>query len=179
MQNKVIAAVRSREELLRAAESDVNIVFDLNPDILTVAENTKLLHSAGKKLFIHLDLANGIGKDRSGMIYAKNAGVDGIISTRSGIIKVARELGMLTVQRFFIVDSHSVDTTVEALKASKADMIEVMPGGVAKIVRKLKAIVTVPIIAGGLIETKEEMQDAVDSGAFAVSTGARELWFNK
>ena len=178
MQNKVIAALRCREDIIRAAESDVNIVFDLNPDILTVAENVKILHAAGKKLFIHLDLAGGIGKDRSGMIYAQNAGVDGIISTRSGIVKVARELGMLTVQRFFIVDSHSVDTTVEALKASKADMIEVMPGGVAKIVRKLKDIVNVPIIAGGLIETKEEMNNAIESGAFAVSTGAHELWFN-
>ena len=176
MHNKVIAAIRNREELMLAAKSDVSIVFDLSPDILTVAENTKILHGADKKLFIHLDLAGGIGKDRSGIIFAKNAGVDGIISTRSGIIKTAHELGMHTVQRFFIVDSHSIGTSVEALKLSKAEMIEVMPGGVAKVVKKLKDIVGVPIIAGGLIETEEEMQNALECGAFAVSTGAKALW---
>lgn len=176
MQNKVIAATRSYEEIVLAAKSDVSIVFDLNPDILSVCENIRTLHDKGKKLFVHLDLADGIGKDRSGIVYLKNAGVDGIISTRSSIIKTAHELGLATVQRFFIVDSHSVDTTVESLKTSKAQMIEVMPGGVAKIVKKLKAIVNVPIIAGGLIETKEELESALESGAFAVSTGARALW---
>lgn len=179
IQNKVIAAVRTHDEILKAVGSDVKIVFDLSPDILTLDENAKILHKAGKKFFIHLDLANGIGKDSSGIIFAKNAGVDGIISTRSGVIKTAREVGMLTVQRFFIVDSHSVDTTVEALKLSKAQMIEIMPGGVSKVVKRLKEIVSVPIIAGGLIETKEEAQAALKSGASAVSTGTENLWFDK
>jgi hypothetical protein len=43
-------------------------------------------------------------------------GVDGIISTRTNIIKFARQEGLTTVQRFFIVDSHSVDTTVELVQ---------------------------------------------------------------
>ncbi|MBQ8808336.1 MAG: glycerol-3-phosphate responsive antiterminator, partial [Clostridia bacterium] len=94
MRNKVIAAVRTHEELLCAADSDVKIVFDLSPDILTIEESIKILHDAGKKFFIHLDLADGIGKDRSGIEYVKKLGVDGIISTRTSIIKIARELGV-------------------------------------------------------------------------------------
>ena len=34
----------------------------------------------------------------------------------------------------------------------------------------------IPVIAGGLIETKEEIYKALSAGAAAVSTGARELW---
>lgn len=176
MPNKVIAAVRSHEELLIAAMSDVKIVFDLAPDILSLQERVNILHKAGKKFFIHLDLADGIGKDRSGIIYAKNAGVDGVISTRSAIIKIAREEGMFTVQRFFIVDSHSIDTTVEALKSSKAQMIEIMPGSVVKVIQRLKSTVEVPIIAGGLIETADEALQALKNGASAVSTGKQILW---
>ena len=33
-----------------------------------------------------------------------------------------------------------------------------------------------PIVAGGLIETKEEIAEAIISGAEAVSTGKKELW---
>lgn len=179
MRNKVIAAVRTQEELLRAAQSEVKIVFDLNPNILTLENSIKILHEAGKKCFIHLDLADGIGKDRSGIAYAKNLGVDGIISTRTGIIKAARELGVFTVQRFFIVDSHSIDTTVEALKSSKAQMIEIMPGSVLKVISRMKETIEVPIIAGGLIETEKEAVEAVKSGASAVSTGAQSLWYNE
>ena len=176
LSNKIIAAVRSHEELLKAAQSDVKIVFDLAPDILTVGERAEILHKAGKTFFIHIDLADGIGKDRSGIIYAKNSGVDGIISTRSAIIKIARDAGLFTVQRFFIVDSHSIDTTIEALKSSKAQMIEIMPGSVVKVIKTLKETVEVPIIAGGLIETENEAMQAIKSGAAAVSTGKQSLW---
>lgn len=176
MSNKIIAAVRNHEELIKAAQSDVKIVFDLAPDLLTVQERADLLHKAGKKFFIHIDLAEGIGKDKSGIVYAKNAGVDGIISTRSAMIKTAREEGLFTVQRFFIVDSHSINTTVESLKSSKAQMIEIMPGIVTKVIKELKKTVDVPIIAGGLIETEEEAIEAISCGASAVSTGKENMW---
>lgn len=176
--NKVIAAVRTREELLQAAFSDVKIVFHLSPNILTLEEDIKILHNAGKKFFLHMDLADGIGRDRSGIEYIRQLGVDGIISTRTSIIKYARELGVFTVQRFFIVDSQSIYTTIETLKSSKAQMIEVMPG-MGKTIKRLKASVDVPIIAGGLIETQEEALEILKSGASAVSTGKALLWGEK
>ena len=175
--NKVIAAVRTEDELIAAAASDVKIVFDLSPDILTLENRVNILHNAGKKYFIHLDLAGGIGKDKSGITFVKKSGVDGIISTRTGIIKIAKESGVFTVQRFFIVDSHSVETTIEALKTSKPQMIEIMPGNVFKVISSLKETVDVPIISGGLIETEKEVVDALKSGAAAVSTGKRSLWY--
>jgi glycerol uptake operon antiterminator len=102
--------------------------------------------------------------------------VDGIISTRTNIIKMAKEEGVFSIQRFFILDSHSIDTTLESLKSSKADMIEIMPGIIPKIIKRLKESVDIPIIAGGLIETKEEIKEILKSGAFAISTGKEELW---
>lgn len=173
--NKVIAAVRTRDELVHSAASDVKIVFHISPDILTLEEDIKILHNAGKLLFLHMDLADGIGRDRSGIEYIKKLGVDGIISTRTSIIKYARDLGVLTVQRFFIVDSQSIYTTIETLKSSKAQMIEVMPG-LCKTIKKLKEAVDVPIIAGGLIETEQEALELLKNGAFAVSTGKEQLW---
>ena len=136
----------------------------------------KTAHEAQKKIFIHVDLAEGVGRDKSGITLLKKMGIDGIISTKVNLIKLAREIGLCTVQRFFIVDSKSIHTTVEAVKASRPDMIEIMPATVCKVITKLAGELDIPIIAGGLIETQGEVAAALLSGASAVSTGKNELW---
>ena len=173
---KIIAAIRNTDELKSALESRAEIVFMLSTNIEELKEQIELVHKNGKKLFVHIDLADGIGKDEYGIKYVKSLGVDGIISTRINMIKLAKRHGIYTVQRFFIVDSHSVNTTIETVKASKPDMIEIMPGTVSKIINRLKTELGMPIVAGGLIETKEEIAEAIISGAEAVSTGKKELW---
>jgi len=173
---KIIAAVRSGDELKIAAESKVDTVFMLAPNISELKAQVELIHQKGKKIFIHIDLAEGIGKDEYGIKFVKEMGVDGIISTRTNLIKAARKNKIFTVQRFFMVDTHSVETSIEAAKASKADMIEIMPGIVAKIIKRLEAELPVPIVAGGLIETEEEINEAISCGAAAVSVGKAEFW---
>ena len=173
---KVIAAARNREQLRLAAGSGVDIIFMLATNIVELNEHIEIAHNAGKKLFIHLDLAEGIGKDEYGIRYVMEQGVDGIISTRTNIIKLAKRIGISTVQRFFIVDSQSVETTVEAAKAGKADMIEIMPGTVSKVIKRLRGDLDMPIVAGGLLETREEIAEAFECGVAAVSTGKHELW---
>ncbi|MBO5452673.1 MAG: glycerol-3-phosphate responsive antiterminator [Clostridia bacterium] len=172
----VIAAVRTNDELIKAAKSSVPIIFMLCPNISLIKEQAKTVHDANKKIFIHLDLAEGIGKDEFGILYAKECGVDGIISTRSNIIKLAKNHKLFAVQRFFIVDSHSVDTIIETSKNSKADMIEVMPGVVPKVIKKLKSELNMPIVAGGIIDCEREILEAIQSGATAVSIGKEEFW---
>ncbi len=176
MNKKIIAAVRTNEDFIKAIKSDVSMIFMLIPNISYIKEQANIAHKAGKKLFIHIDLAEGIGKDEFGIRFAKEQGVDGIISTRANIIKIAKKLDIFALQRFFIVDSQSINTTVETLKSSKADMIEIMPGNNPKAIRRLGEKVDIPIIAGGLIETKEEADEIIKVGAYSVSTGAEELW---
>ncbi|MGN1059580.1 MAG: glycerol-3-phosphate responsive antiterminator [Clostridia bacterium] len=173
---RIIAAVRDDDEFETALLSGADTVFFLYPDIAELTYAAQKAHKRGKRILIHIDLTTGLGKDKSGIEFAKNAGIDGIISTRASLIKAAKECGMQTVQRFFIVDSKSIDTTVETLKSSKADMIEVMPGIAPKIIQKLRQRTDTPIIAGGLIESKEEIEAAISSGAYAISTGCTALW---
>ena len=172
----VIAAIRNEADFKSALSSTVDIIFDLNPDILNLVERLELAHKCNKKLFIHMDLASGIGKDKSGLVFVKNVGIDGIISTRVNIIRAARELGIATVQRFFVVDSQSLETTIESIKSSKPDMIEIMPGIVTKVIENLKTTMSVPVIAGGLISEAYEAEEAFKAGADAISTGNIELW---
>ena len=173
---KIIAAVRNCEELEKALASNVKTVFLLKTDILELPRVIEQTHSVGKELYVHVDFADGVGKDNAGCIYLKKLGVDGIISTRAGIIKSARENGMSTVQRVFIVDSHSIVTAVDTMQKNLPDMIELMPGIAVKAISFFRDRVTIPIIAGGLIETYEEVELAHRAGATAVSTGKIDLW---
>ncbi len=173
---KIIAAVKNADEFEKSLKSEVTIIFYLYPDIMELAEAAEKAHTSGKNLYIHIDLTTGLGKDRSGIEFAKRAGVDGIISTRASLIKLAKECGLRTVQRLFIVDSQSIDTTVETVKKSKPDFIEVMPGISPKIVKILSGRVDIPIITGGLIDSLCEVKTAIESGAYAISTGCVNLW---
>ena len=173
---EIFSAIRSGCELKYAINSNTKIIFMLSPNIMDIKKQAEAVHKAGKKYFIHIDFAEGLGKDEQGILFAKELGIDGIISTRSNIIKLAKKAGLFTVQRFFIIDSHSVNTTIETAKASKADMIEIMPGTVSKVIKTLKKELDMPIVAGGLIETMQEITEATNCGATAVSTSKKEFW---
>lgn len=171
----IIAAVKTAN-IDEAIKSPVNMIFLLDGNILNFSSVLKKVHNAGKLLFVHIDLAEGIGKDRAGLRYIHESGIDGIVSTKSNLIKIAKELGLYTVQRFFVLDSQGVASIEDMLRNNSADIIELMPGLVGKIIEKFSIFET-PIVAGGLIETKAEVTAALNFGAFAVSTGKSDLWY--
>lgn len=173
---RVIAAIRDDESLLAALKSKVNIIFDLSPSIENIAQRVQMCKESNKMLFTHIDLAEGIGKDKAGLKFIKNIGADGIISTRSVLIKAANELGLKTVQRTFIVDSQSLETALLSVKTNPS-MVEIMPGVIsAKVMEKICEKIDIPVIVGGLIEYPEEIDTALSAGVSAVSTGKKELW---
>ena len=126
-------------------------------------------------VIVHIDLTEGISRDKYGVEFLADLGVDGIISTKASLIRCAKEHGLITVQRFFAYDSQGVESIDEMLSQSSPDIIEVMPGVIGKIITRF-ANAKAPLIAGGLIETKAEVTSALSLGAFAVSTGKEELW---
>ena len=172
----IIAAVKSREDFEAALRSDVQTVFLLSSNIMDIEELAELTHKQGKQLFIHMDFVDGLSKDTAGVRYLSTKGIDGIISTRSNIIGAAHDAGIHCIQRFFMIDSRSVITALETLKQSKADMIEVMPALAYKSITKIKKNIHIPILAGGLIESRDEISKALGAGASMISTGSQELW---
>ena len=171
----IIAAVRDRL-FDKALASPVEVIFLLGGDIATIADRIKAAKTAGKYIFIHIDLCDGIGKDRSGVRFLASCGADGIISTKSSIIKFAKEAGLISIQRFFAYDSHGVGSISEVLANTKPDIMEIMPGIIGKVIQRFVAT-GIPLIAGGLVETRQEVNTALTLGAFAVSTGREELWY--
>lgn len=170
----VIAAVRD-DGWDEALSSSAEIIFYLKANLLTVKSRIADAVAKGKAVFVHIDLADGIGKDKTGIDFLAKLGVSGIISTRNQLITAAREKGLLTVQRFFALDSQGLDSIRDISGVGAADFIEIMPGVVPKVIDRF-AEKGALVIAGGLIETKEEVLCALGAGAVAVSTGKNNLW---
>ncbi len=173
---KVAAAVRTREDFEISLTSKVDVIFLLYSSIMNLESYIKKAHEAGKKIFIHMDFVEGVGKDRAGMEFLKSIEADGILTTKTNMIRPAKDCGLITVQRFFIVDSHSVDTAVESIRIAKPDVVEIMPGVVEKKIKEFAQKVSMEILTGGLIEFKSDVDMAINAGATAVSTANRELW---
>lgn len=170
----VIAAVQD-SGMAAALASPAEVIFYLKASILTAGARIEAAHAAGKRIFLHIDLADGIGRDRAGLEYLAGLGVDGIITTRTQLVRQARELGLFAVQRFFALDSQGLDSITETLGNAAPDLIEIMPGVIGKVISRF-ATGNTPVIAGGLIESKKEVVTALECGAIAVSTGKRALW---
>lgn len=172
----IIAAIRSENDLSAALNSNVQTIFMLNSNIMSIENITEKVHKVGKLIYFHMDFVDGLSKDSAGVRYLATKNIDGIISTRNNIISSAKEYGISCVQRCFMIDSRSVDTAIESVKQSHADMLEIMPALAYKSISKIKKNLRIPIIAGGLIEKKDEIYSALSAGASMVSTGAADLW---
>ncbi|MBQ8504109.1 MAG: glycerol-3-phosphate responsive antiterminator [Clostridia bacterium] len=175
--NPIIAGVKDINNLEDALNSECEIIFLLCGTIFNLKEIVQKAKDKNKIIFIHVDLVDGFSKDATALKYINDEiRPDGIISTKNSQLKVAKSLGMLTVQRIFIIDSLSIETAVKASQMINPDAIEIMPGIMPRITKQLSSSLDVPVIVGGLISEKEEVLNAIESGALGVSTSAKTIW---
>lgn len=173
----VIAGVKDPEKIDEALRSSCDIIFLLCGNIFNLKDMVKKIKDKNKMVFIHVDLLDGFSKDAVALKYIYDEiGPDGVISTKNSQLKAAKSLGFMTVQRIFIIDSLSIDTAIKASQMINPDAIEIMPGIMPKIIKKMSDELDVPVIAGGLISDKSEIEKALSSGAHGASTSSKELW---
>ncbi len=173
----VIAAVKTAAAAQAAAQSPVLVAFVLGGSILSMGDIVDTLQGSGKLAFLHMDLIEGIGRDEAALEYAvKTWQPSGIITTRAQLVRQARELGLVAVQRVFLLDSASIRSGVQLIDQCRPDLVEVMPGVIPKAIGQFR-VAGRPVIAGGMVTARSEVIDALASGALAVSTSSRELWY--
>lgn len=173
----VIAAAKNEEGLARALASPSPVVFLLYGDLCGVGAAVRRVRDAGKLAIVHIDLIDGLANREVSVRFLKDStAADGIISTRPQLIRYGRELGFLTVERFFLLDSLSLESAEKHLSATAADFTEILPGVMPKIIRRFATRSQIPIIAGGMVLDKEDVVSALSAGATAVSTTKEELW---
>lgn len=174
----VIPAPRNYEDFKYALEHSsspsISLLFgDINilPELLKQAREHK------KRMWVHLDLLGGVGKDKAGIVFLARMGIAAVITTKPQLGKIARESGMLVIHRLFLMDSEAVKTGVNLLKGYKPDALELLPASLpSSVVAELAELTGLPILGGGLMHSREDIEQAIKSGLSAVSASKRDLW---
>ncbi|MBM7556120.1 glycerol-3-phosphate responsive antiterminator [Halanaerobacter jeridensis] len=176
----IIAAIKDVDDLEQVPKDKIDVIFILRSRLSDLNEIIEKAMDLDVLVFLHIDMVKGIGKDKEAIRYlAQEIGIDGIMTTKSYLIKAAKKENLITIQRLFMLDSESLKTGVNIVKSTNPDLIEVLPGLVVPtMVDKLKSKLDIPIIAGGLVRNREQVSEILDKDVTAISTSQTDLWEN-
>lgn len=176
--NPVIAAVKSEEGLAHCCGlEEIRIVFVLYGTICDVGDIVKRIKDSGKIAMVHVDLVGGLaGRDIAVQYIRQHTGADGIISTKPTLITEAKKQGFYTVLRVFLLDSMAYQNLDREVRMCRPDCVEVLPGLMPKVIRRIREKNWLPLIAGGLISDREDVMSALGAGAISVSSTNPAVW---
>ncbi len=173
----VAAAMKSNGDMQVALESEASLLFMLKGDAFQLAPFIAQAHKRGKGVVVHVDLVGGVGKDRAGIQYLRQLGVDAIITSRSQLVSAGRAEGLVTIQRLLLADDAALETGVRTISRAAPDIVEVLPGIIfPEIAQTLQQLLTGPFIAGGFIRTAADVERVRAAGSILISSSTYALW---
>src|SRR5947207_449737 len=173
----VAAALKSSDDIQPAMDSDAQLLFMLKGDAFQLAPFVIQAHRLGKGIVVHVDLVSGIGKDRAGIQYLHQIGVDAIITSRSQLVSAGHAEGLVTIQRLLLVDDSALETGVRTIARAAPDIVEVLPGIIfPEIAPILQRLLPGPFIAGGFIRSAAEVARVQAAGGILSSSSTYTLW---
>lgn len=174
----IIAAIKDDDGLSHCLATDSRIIFILYGDLISTPRIVAQIKETGKMAMVHIDLIHGLQAKEIAVDFIKTyTNADGIISTKANLISHARELGLATVMRFFLIDSMAYDSILRQLPTARPDVIEILPGPMPKLISRIKSQIRLPLICGGLVSDKEDVVSILSAGADAISSTRETVWF--
>ena len=174
----IIAAIKDDEGLKKCLTSESRVIFILYGDICNIPDIVETVKSSGKIAMVHIDLIAGLSSKEIAVDFIQKYTIaDGIITTKPALIKRAKELGLYTILRLFVIDSMAYSNIEHQLRTAKPDLIEVLPALMPKVLAKVCKLSTVPVIAGGLVSDKEDVMALLQAGVVSISSTNEKIWF--
>lgn len=175
--NPVIMAVKNNRDLEKCLENENTVVFVLYGNIDTIPIIVEKLKCKNKTVIVHEDLIEGLSSSYYAASFIKKyTKADGIITTKPSNASYARKMGLFTVLRFFVFDSMGYENMKQTIKDANCDVIEMLPGIMPNLIKDIKKRTNIPVVAGGLITTKEQVMAALNSDAIAISSSNYSVW---
>lgn len=69
----------------------------------------------------------------------------------------------------FLIDSAALAKSVESVKRNSPDYVEILPAMCTTLIPMIKENINKPMIAGGLVPSKEEAEKIISDGMVAVT----------
>lgn len=177
IRNPIVPAVRDLTRLKHALSVGASVVIVFSPTIDTVAEMAAQARAAGVLLLVHADMMEGIASDAAGLQFLARTGIAGVATTRTQTMTLAHQAGLLVTFRAFLIDSAALVTVAKIVERNRPDIVEALPAPIlGYLPPRYLANLGVPILAGGLIRSLHDIDEALAAGASAVSTSNEALW---
>ncbi|WP_340296595.1 glycerol-3-phosphate responsive antiterminator [Staphylococcus coagulans] len=177
MKKHILPAIRSMRDLERLFKTDYKKCVILDTHIGHLKGMTQLIKEHELQPFMHIDLIKGMSHDEFACEYIiQTYKPKGIVSTKTKVIKKAKALGVVTIFRVFVIDSHALQRSIDLIQRIEPDYVEVLPGIADKVIQEIHEKTGTTVIAGGLINTEKEVENAINSGAAYVTTSDASLW---
>ncbi|TFE24725.1 glycerol-3-phosphate responsive antiterminator [Cohnella luojiensis] len=174
---RVLPAIKQMKELEKLLASSYEYLVLLGGRIGALRPIVEFAERNGKKILLHADLIDGLKNDEyAAEFLCQQIRPAGLISTRVSVIQKTKQNGLISIQRMFVIDSDALDKSVELAVKTKPDFVEMLPGVMPHLIAEVRERTGVPVIAGGLIRSSREMEDAFAAGAAAITTSRQELW---
>ncbi len=173
----ILPAVRKMKDFENILKSQHPLIIILETRVAQLSQIVNYAKKFEKKVFVHADLINGLKVDQYGMEFlVRQVKIEGIISTRANVISMAKKNNIIAIQRLFAIDSSAIEKNIELIKKTKPDYIEVLPGIIPSVISDISERTGIPVIAGGLIKTEEDIKNALQNGAVAITTSNESLY---
>jgi len=173
----ILPSVRRIEDFEKMLKSPYEYGVLLEMHVSRLKSIYELAHRYDKKMFLHMDLVQGLKNDEYATEYVcQEMKPYGVISTKASVILKARQKKVKTMQRIFLLDSSSLEKSYHLIERTQPDYIEVLPGLMPKYIEEVKAKTGRNVFAGGLIETVDEVEQAIAAGASSITTSNKMLW---
>ncbi|NGP46059.1 glycerol-3-phosphate responsive antiterminator [Bacillaceae bacterium SIJ1] len=172
-----VASLKDIRWIERALQPEISCVFLETGTLSAVKRYVNLFDRYGIPVFLHIEKIAGINTDRHGVEFlAHHVKPTGIITSKPKLVRYAQQYRLLSVLRMPLLDRESIDRGLKTVEESGPDIVQVLPASAAHFFQPVADGKSVPVIAGGLIETRGHAEDMLASGALAVSTSSPELW---
>ncbi|WP_053362884.1 glycerol-3-phosphate responsive antiterminator [Bacillus sp. FJAT-27251] len=177
MNQKILPACSNMKDFERFLKSPYEIGVFLEMHVAQLKNVSAMAEAHGKKMLYHVDMIQGIkSDDYSTEFICQEYRPYGLISTKSSVILKARQKGILAVQRVFLLDSHALEKSYKLIKKTQPDFIEVLPGAMPHLIAEVREKAGIPLFAGGFIRSVEDVENALNAGAVAVTTSQKDIW---
>lgn len=177
LEHPVIASIKNEDDLADVLQEACPVVFVLFGSVLSIAGIVRTLKEAGRHVFVDVDLVDGFASKPVVVDFLReHTDADGVLSSKSMMVRYAKTAGLFAVHRLFLVDSFSYHNLPKQVAASGADAIEMLPGCMPRVISWVKEDTDLPIIAGGLVCDKEDVMNALGAGAIAIASSNHDVW---
>lgn len=174
----IIAALCKESDLDDLCLSNVKLAFILCGDLKSLPEIVSRIKKANILSFVYIDFIDGLSSKDAAVDFVKYyTCADGIVTTKPNQVKRAHSLKLMTVQRYFVFDTIAMYNIKKQMTLTTADAVEILPGVIPLVNKYLSSDGQEPLIVGGFINTQEEIENALSSGALAITTSIPNLWY--